>query len=523
MAASILFVSVANALVKFLWQGALIGLVWAAAARALRGSPPGARYFLGCAAMLAMVVAAGAGVVIAYGEVSAEAAAAAASVPEAQIRGIPGLSIHSALVGLWAAGVVVMAARLLAGWAGLKGLIARSSPVPAALEEAAARIARALQIRVAVRIMASADVIGPVVIGALRPTILVPISLLTGAPLSVIEPLIAHELAHVRRLDFLVNVLQSIAETLLFYHPAVWWVSRAVRREREYCCDDLAVNVTGDPIAYARALVELEALRPRPIHLSMAASGGPLMNRIRRLVAFVDDPSRARAPRAATARSLAAVLAVAGAALLPVLPSCGQAEGPPAAEAPGAPGAPLDTAAQASGGIKIAWLPGTIGPFKPELEAAAKRHGVDPNLLAIVALVESNGDPNAVSEYGAVGLMQIMPKTGARIAEERGIAEHSTDKLRDPKYNIDFAAWLVARHLEEFKAAASAEDEVIELAAAAYNGGPKRVRAYLEKGEPLSEETARYKTVVAGMWKERSAPGSATLESLRRGGSEGAR
>jgi soluble lytic murein transglycosylase-like protein len=520
--ASILFVSVANALVGFLWHGALIGLVWAAAARALRGAPPGARYLVGCAALLAMVIAAGAGVGVAYGE----AAAAAASLTEAQIRGfagargsISGISIHSALVAVWAVGVVLMAARLLVGWAGLKGLVARSSPVPPALEEAVLRIARALEIRVRVRIAASAEVIGPVVIGSLRPTILVPIALLTGAPVSVIEPLIAHELAHVRRFDFLVNVLQSIAETLLFYHPAVWWVSRSIRREREYCCDDLAVKVTGDPIAYARALVELEALRPRPIHLSIAASGGPLMNRIRRLVMFGDDPSRGSASqsaRAVTARSFAAVLAVAAAALLPVLPSCGHPAEPPAAQSAqaqseGAPGEPA-----ASEGIKIAWLPGSIAPFKPELEAAAKRHGVDPNLLAIVALVESNGNPNAVSEYGAVGLMQIMPKTGARIAEERGIAEHSTDKLWDPKYNIDFAAWLVARHLEEFSAVAPAEDQVIELAAAAYNAGPKRVRAFLEKGEPLPEESARYKTMVAGMWKERSAPGSATYDALRR-------
>jgi soluble lytic murein transglycosylase len=145
---------------------------------------------------------------------------------------------------------------------------------------------------------------------------------------------------------------------------------------------------------------------------------------------------------------------------------------------------------------------------------------VDPNLLAIVALVESGGNPKAVSDYGAVGLMQIMPKTGARIAQERGIAGHSTEKLWEPEYNIDFAAWLVAKHLNEFSAAAPEKDEAIELAAAAYNGGEKRVRAFVEKGEPLPEETARYKSTIAGMWKERSAPGSATYEALRAGGDE---
>ncbi|NUQ78249.1 MAG: transglycosylase SLT domain-containing protein [Polyangiaceae bacterium] len=504
--ASILFVSVANALVLFLWHGALIGLVWAVAARALRGAPPQARYLVGCAAMLAMVIAAGAGLWISFVEARAEALLFEARGRVTQGEGIS-ISIHGALALLWAAGVLFMAARLLVGWAGLRGLVAKSSPVPAALEETVARVARALEVRVAVRIAASAEVLGPVVIGSLRPTILVPIALLSGAPLSVIEPLIAHELAHIRRFDFLVNVLQSITETLLFYHPAVWWVSRAVRREREYCCDDLAVKVTGDPIVYARALVEVEALRPRAVPLGMAASGGPLMNRIRRLVLFVDDPSRGAA-RALSARSLAAVMAVAGAALLPVLPSCGQPAEPPAAQG--------QSELSAEGEIKIAWLPGSIAPFKTELEVAAKRHGVDPDLLAIVALVESNGNPSAESPLGALGLMQIMPKTGAKIAEERGIKEHSTEKLRDPKYNIDFAAWLVKRHLEEFSAAAPEEDQAIELAAAAYNAGPKRVRAFLEKGEPLSEESARYKAIVAGMWKERGAPASATYESLRR-------
>jgi hypothetical protein len=96
--------------------------------------------------------------------------------------------------------------------------------------------------------------------------------------------ILAHELAHIRRHDFLVNLLQAAVETLLFYHPAVWWISRQVRIERENCCDDLAVSVCGSPLQYARALTRLEELRAEVLPLALSARGGSLLNRIRRMV-----------------------------------------------------------------------------------------------------------------------------------------------------------------------------------------------------------------------------------------------
>src|SRR5262249_25696174 len=93
-----------------------------------------------------------------------------------------------------------------------------------------------------------------------------------------------HELAHIRRHDYLVNLLQTAVEILLFYHPAVWRLSREIRQEREHCCDDVAVEVCGDALIYARALTEIEALRGPGLRLAMAADGGSLLSRIQRIV-----------------------------------------------------------------------------------------------------------------------------------------------------------------------------------------------------------------------------------------------
>jgi BlaR1 peptidase M56/Bacterial type II and III secretion system protein len=134
-----------------------------------------------------------------------------------------------------------------------------------------------------VRLLQSALVEVPTVIGWLRPVILLPASCVTGLTPRQLESIIAHELAHIRRHDYLVNILQSAVETLLFYHPAVWWVSRRVREERELCCDDLVVEVCGDRVGYARALATLEELRPASAQFALAAAGAPLLQRIRRL------------------------------------------------------------------------------------------------------------------------------------------------------------------------------------------------------------------------------------------------
>jgi bla regulator protein blaR1 len=124
----------------------------------------------------------------------------------------------------------------------------------------------------------------PAVAGWLRPVVLLPVGALAGLPAAQVEALLAHELAHIRRHDYFVNMLQGVAEALLFYHPAVWWVSGHIRAEREHCCDDAAVAVGGDVLAYANALIELESRRAPRAAALVAANHGSLADRVRRLL-----------------------------------------------------------------------------------------------------------------------------------------------------------------------------------------------------------------------------------------------
>ena len=165
------------------------------------------------------------------------------------------------------AGVVALTLRLLGGWLLVRRLTRQARPLAGPCDEVLARLARALRIRRAVRLLESSLVQVPMVIGGLRPMILLPIAALTGLPPGQLEALLAHELAHIRRHDYLVNLVQSAIEVLLFYHPAAWWASRVIRAEREHCCDDLAVRACGDRLTYARALAAMEGLRgaPRPV------------------------------------------------------------------------------------------------------------------------------------------------------------------------------------------------------------------------------------------------------------------
>jgi uncharacterized protein YnzC (UPF0291/DUF896 family) len=121
------------------------------------------------------------------------------------------------------------------------------------------------------------------VIGWVRPIVFLPATALTGLSEDQLQAVIAHELAHIQRLDAFVNVFQVCIETLLFYHPAVWWLNKRVRCEREHCCDEVAVSVCGDAVEYARALTVMEEWRSAPT-FAMAANRGPLTDRIMRVL-----------------------------------------------------------------------------------------------------------------------------------------------------------------------------------------------------------------------------------------------
>ena len=132
----------------------------------------------------------------------------------------------------------------------------------------------------------------PCVVGWIKPTVLIPVSAFTGLSVDDLEMIVAHELAHIRRHDVLVNYIQSAIETVLFFNPAVWWISRRIRVEREHCCDDIAAEVCGNRLAYARALTNLEGLRSTRPHLAPAADGTSLLKRVRRLAGMPRNASR---------------------------------------------------------------------------------------------------------------------------------------------------------------------------------------------------------------------------------------
>ncbi|HEY7192685.1 MAG TPA: HEAT repeat domain-containing protein [Gemmatimonadales bacterium] len=189
------------------------------------------------------------------------------------------------LVVLWLLGVIALSARLAHGWMMARRLRTQGTrEISAALQQILSRLARRLRVTRPVRLVESLVIEVPAVVGWLRPVILVPTSALSGLTPQQLEVLLAHELAHVRRYDYVVNIMQCMIETLLFYHPAVWWVSRRVREEREHCCDDLVVATCGDPQLYASALVGMERLRPATPRLALAATGGSLLHRVQRLL-----------------------------------------------------------------------------------------------------------------------------------------------------------------------------------------------------------------------------------------------
>jgi beta-lactamase regulating signal transducer with metallopeptidase domain len=133
----------------------------------------------------------------------------------------------------------------------------------------------------------------PAVIGWFRPIVLLPVTALTGLSEEQLQSIVVHELAHIQRFDPFVNVFQISVETLLFYHPAVWWLNKRIRAEREHCCDDVAVSLCGNPVEYARALTLMEEWRSAPA-LAMAANRGPLSERIFRVLGLKSIGAGAR-------------------------------------------------------------------------------------------------------------------------------------------------------------------------------------------------------------------------------------
>jgi GWxTD domain-containing protein len=293
------------ALVHSLWEGAIIAaalVVTLAMTRSAR-----ARYTAACLAMCAILVCFGATLFHLAPLRQAPGAARnsialswnnrvdLADVPQTPMRRIA--DFLPWLVPFWMVGVILFYARHLASWAVTRRL--RRTGVcsaPDFWQERLTLLARRLRLSRPIGLLESCLAGVPVVMGHMRPVILMPVGLLTGLPAGQIESILLHELAHIRRCDYLVNMLQTSVESLLFYHPVVWWISGVIRTEREHCCDDLAVALSGDAHEYAVALATLEQCRWDASETALAATGGNLVKRIRRLLIPTEGPSSALTP-----------------------------------------------------------------------------------------------------------------------------------------------------------------------------------------------------------------------------------
>ena len=287
-----------RALLHFLWQGAVIGLVAATVLQTMRNARPQARYAVACLALLACALAPVAEVArqlaIADGVVAPAIAAPIASIAPVVATATTALAawrVDDALpwiVALWAIGACVLSLRMAMGVWWIQRLCASpQDPRQAAWQARLDALAARFGLRGAIALRLVDSLATPASVGWWRPVVLLPTALLTRMPVELIEALLAHELAHIRRHDYLVNLLQGAVEAMLFYHPVTWWLSRQIRIEREHIADQLAVAVTGEPRRLAVALSELSgclaSASPTP-SLVLAAHGGRLMSRIEHLV-----------------------------------------------------------------------------------------------------------------------------------------------------------------------------------------------------------------------------------------------
>lgn len=298
------------ALLDFVWQGVLVGWCAALLLALLGKSRPQLRYALACGALLLCAALPIAGTVhrmlaaqaapastlplaLADAVTITQASPASVTLPTDQLSAWQSaLQERLPLVILaWSVGAGLLALRMLLGLLWVRrlsrpGRYARDPAWQARLDSLAGSMGIARRVTLGV----VDELSSPVTAGWWRPVVLVPASLLTGMPPDLLEALLAHELAHVRRLDYLVNLIQSAIEILLFYHPTVWWLSNRIRVEREQIADDLAASTLGEPRRLALALSELDLFQLTTPQLAHAAHGGDLMSRIKRLVRPESEP-----------------------------------------------------------------------------------------------------------------------------------------------------------------------------------------------------------------------------------------
>jgi len=303
-----------------LWQGAMAAAVLALLLAFLRS--PRIRYAAGCVVLGTLFVGFVATFIDALPSAGTPAQGLASLAPGWSdlvfVIGLPAAPVRRItdflpwLAPFWLAGVSLFYLKHLGGWVSVRRLRRRGVCCAAeGWQQRLTLLAGGLRVSRPVMLLESSLASVPVVIGHLRPIILMPVGLLAGLPPGQVESILLHELAHIRRHDYIINMLQTAIEGLLFYHPAVWWISHVIRAEREHCCDDVAVALGGNAHQYAAALAALERNRQGTLEPALAATGGNLVKRIRRLLI-----PRERAGSALAPVFSAGIIMLAGAAVL---------------------------------------------------------------------------------------------------------------------------------------------------------------------------------------------------------------
>ena len=295
------------ALFDSLWQGALVAAGLYLLLFLFRHKKPQLRYILACLAMLT-VLALSVNSFLSYADpgrattsvaptetspqtdISETSVLNSEAAPGAQISTPLTLKIKDTLnpwlFFVWLTGVLFISLYHLAGWYRTRGLLTKGvEEFEPGLQDRLSELIQKVGVKKPVRIVKSLIANIPCVVGWVKPMVLIPVGVLSGLTEDELEMIIIHELAHIRRHDVLINYLQAVMETLFFFNPAVWLISQRIRVEREHCCDDTAVQISGDKMKYAKALTNLEETRSLSAHLSPAANSGSLLERIRRITA----------------------------------------------------------------------------------------------------------------------------------------------------------------------------------------------------------------------------------------------
>jgi beta-lactamase regulating signal transducer with metallopeptidase domain len=434
-------------LIHFCWQAAVIAGIYRVASAAFSRRTSETRYVLALSALLAMLAVAlftfawKMRSTEPYATVTSSAithyvesgnfprmAPGIAATPRidsdrtAILRSLP--NVMGWIDAFWAIGVFTLATRGFGGWWLIHRLrVTATAQVPDAVSASFQRIAHALGLRRPVLLRVSSAIAGPVTMGTLRAIVLLPVSAVTLLSPDELEVVLAHELAHVRRADFLWNLVQTLLETLFFFHPAVWWISSRVRYERELCCDDLALTFCPHPVVYASALFHLEEQRSRQMSLAMALDGHQPAQTLRWRIARIlgeTIPNNANCP--IRPFSIAAVCAALVVLLLPapqVIAGLGPSISSPRTEVA---------------------APVTAAPAPPAPAALAVVHA--PRRIAAPAVTAVVAQPVVAEPVAAAG---PIPQAGAHQDEtaapapSREPANGSTyiDRMKAAGYDVD--------------------------------------------------------------------------------------